>query len=91
MSFHSLLLTFSGQPGFTEDMSEEDLDNVINVSRMFQLPELETICRNVRSEEEFLNPSIGTYLNDETGKHMKEMFLNEDKLSDVVFMVEGKS
>ena len=86
----SCMFHYTGVPHFPDDISEEDLDNVVNVSKLFFLPELETICRNIKSDEEFLNPSIGTYLNDETGKRMKEMFLNEDKLSDVVFKVEGE-
>ncbi|ELT89665.1 hypothetical protein CAPTEDRAFT_145181 [Capitella teleta] len=71
------------------DISKEDLDNVCNISRVFEMPELITICENITSGEEFLNPSIGTYLNDETGKKMKEMFLNQDRLTDVTFIVEG--
>ena len=62
---------------------------MINLSRMFNLPQLETICVNSKNEEEFLNPSIGTFLNDETGQKMKQMFLNSPLLSDITFNVEG--
>ena len=51
--------------------------------------ELETICVNRQTEQEFLNPSIGTYLNDETGKIMKQMFFNKVHNADVVFNVDG--
>ena len=61
------------------------------MSRLFKLPQLETICINQRSEEDFLNPSIGTYLNDETGKRMKDIFLNKPLLADIAFNVEGKT
>ena len=56
---HILSFLLPGVPHFPDDISEEELDNVINVSRMFKLSQLETICRNIKSEEEFLNPSIG--------------------------------
>ena len=79
-----------GVPTFTEETSDEDLDNLINVSRVLNLPFLETICVNHRNEEEFLNPSIGTYLNDDSGKKLKDMFLNKPTLNDVTFLVEGK-
>ena len=54
-----LVFFASGIPHFPGDISEEELDNVINVSRMFKLERLETICQNIKNEEEFLNPSIG--------------------------------
>jgi hypothetical protein len=37
----------------------------------------------------FLNPSIGTYLNDINGERTREIFLNKQALSDVEFEVEG--
>ena len=77
-------------PNLKQDTSEEELNELIEVSRLFQLPQLETICQNVKDDQDFLNPSIGTYLNDETGKAMKEMFLNQPDLADIVFEVEGK-
>ena len=33
---------------------------------------------------------LGTYLNDLTGKRMKELYLNKSLLADVIFNVEGK-
>ena len=63
---------------------------MITASKAFQLPQLETICENHKREEEFLNPSIGTYLNDLTGASMKKMFLNKDNLADISFKIEGK-
>ncbi|XP_061177740.1 rho-related protein racA-like [Saccostrea echinata] len=49
----------------------------------------ERLLQFLYTEQEFLNPSIGTYLNDETGKRMKEMFLNNPEYADVIFHVEG--
>ena len=75
-----------------ENTSGDDInnDNIIKVARLFQLSRLETICLNIKNEEEFLNPSIGPYLNDETGKRMKKLFLNQPLLADIVFKVEGE-
>ena len=39
---------------------------------------------------EFLNPSIGTFLNDQNGQHSKELFLNKPKLSDLHFTFKGR-
>ena len=78
-------------PTFVGDVSEEELDLLIQASRTFELPQLETICVNQRNEEEFLNPSIGTYLNDETGVKMKDMFFNNQEHADISFKVGGKS
>ncbi len=79
-----------GVPEFNEETSDEDLDNLINVSRLLGMPYLETICHNYRNDEDFLNPSIGTYLNDETAAKLKELFLNRTTLSDITFTVEGR-
>ena len=87
---HVLQFLYTGVPKFADDMLEEEIENVANAARIFKLLPLETICKNRRNDEEFLNPSIGTFLNDETGKMMKQMFFNQDKLSDVLFMVEGE-
>ena len=81
----------TGVPNLKEDTPEEELENLINVSKLIQLPYLATICENKKRDEEFLNPSIGTYLNDETGKRMKDLFLNKPTLADIYFIVEGKS
>jgi hypothetical protein len=74
-----------------DETSDELLGNITNASRIFKLPELEQICVNIKNEEEFLNPSIGTYLNDQTGKRMKQLFFNSPKLADITFRVEGRS
>ena len=51
--------------GYIElDKNSELLEETIAVARLLNLPELEMICQNAKKEEEFLNPSIGTWLND---------------------------
>lgn len=86
-----IFVCITGVPEFKDDTTEEVLDNVINASKIFKLPDLERICVNLKNEEEFLNPSIGTYLNDETGKRMKQLFFNTPRLADITFRVEGKN
>lgn len=71
--------------------AETELLELKRVAKIFKLSSLETICTNIENEEEFLNPSIGTYLNDETGKQMKTMFFNQSSMADVIFRVEDQS
>ena len=61
------------------------------VARLFNLPELELICSNAKEDNEFLNPSIGTWLNDRNCVIAKKLFLNKPLMSDVVLVVEGRS
>jgi Rho family protein len=44
----------------------------------------------MKKDEDFLNPSIGTYLNDETGRNLKDLFLNNADLADIMFTAEGE-
>ncbi|VDI62241.1 Hypothetical predicted protein [Mytilus galloprovincialis] len=76
-------------PEIHEDLSE--VQELCRVAKIFKLSMLETICRNIENEEDFLNPSIGTYLNDETGKEMKTLFFNKPSCCDVIFKVEDQS
>lgn len=81
-----------GLPNLPDEVSdiEDEINDLSSVAKMFGLKELETICENCLQEQEFLNPSIGTFLNDETGKRMKEMFLNNPEYADVIFHVDGR-
>ncbi|XP_022081979.1 rho-related protein racA-like [Acanthaster planci] len=85
---HVLEFLYTGLPNIMEDASVEDLVALRKASSTFRLPELDTIAKNLQNEEEFLNPSIGTYLNDQTGQRAKWLFLNKQALSDVRFKVE---
>lgn len=53
------------------------------IARTFACEEMITIAQNVLDNDPDLNPSLGTYLNDESGTHAKEMFLNKPLWSDV--------
>nr|XP_022308728.1 rho-related protein racA-like [Crassostrea virginica] len=86
-----LQFLYTGLPNLPDEVSdiEDEINDLSSVAKMFGLKELETICENCLQEQEFLNPSIGTFLNDETGKRMKEMFLNNPEYADVIFHVDG--
>jgi len=72
-----------------DELTSDDRSHLINTSKLFQCKFLETVCVNASNDEEFLNPSIGTYLNDEMGCFMKEYFLNSSTCADIIFKVEG--
>jgi len=58
-------------------------------AEMFQCDELTQICQNILDDNEYLNPSFGTYLNDTTGAMSKKLFFNNKLLSDISFKIEG--
>jgi len=72
-----------------DDLTDEDRSDLIDVSKLFGCQYSETVCMNVLNDEEFLNPSIGTFLNDEMGHFMKQNFLNSSTFADIIFTVEG--
>ena len=77
----------------TFQCSKEDDDTVAtatcHAANLLNLPEMVTVVENVKKEEEFLNPSIGTWLNDRSSSVAKKLFLNQELFSDVTFNVEG--
>ena len=81
---------YSGLPNLKDGMTTEELDNLVHLSKLFQLEYLETICENRQQDQELLNESIKLYMNDETGRRMKELFFNKPTYSDIYFSVEGK-
>ncbi|KAK3777159.1 hypothetical protein RRG08_057608 [Elysia crispata] len=86
-----LQFLYTGTPRLSDDAETEELHEVKRVAKIFKMAELVTICENIEREEEFLNPSIGTFLNDAVGAKMKNMFLNKESACDVVFVVDGKT
>ena len=74
----------------SDDIDEADIRELDRVAGLFKLPQIQTICSNVLTEQEFLNPSIGTYLNDLTGANMKQLFLNQPDIADIKFQIDGK-
>jgi len=60
-------------------------------AEQFQCEHLVTICRNIIENQEFLNPSIGTYLNDTNGNNLINLFFNKQKYSDLTFILSDGS
>ena len=58
------------------------------VARLFNLPKLQLLCENAKKGDEFLNPGIGTWLNDRNSSVAKKLFLNSPLFSDVTFYRE---
>ncbi|XP_038077469.1 rho-related protein racA-like isoform X3 [Patiria miniata] len=85
---HVLEFLYTGLPNITEEASMEDIVALRKASSTLRLPQLDDIAKNLQNEEEFLNPSIGTFLNDQTGQRTKWLFLNRQALSDIKFKVE---
>ncbi|XP_022081981.1 rho-related protein racA-like [Acanthaster planci] len=79
---------YSGLPSLTDETTTEDLVALQKASNTFSLPMLDSIVKNLQNDGKFLNPSIGTYLNDQTGQRTKWLFLNKQTLSDIRFKVE---
>jgi hypothetical protein len=85
----NLLRCFAGIVKNIDSMTETERESLVKVAVLYKCKELETVVQNVRNDEDFLNPSIGTFLNDETGRKLKELFFQQSTLADVIFNVEG--
>eukprot|EP01102_Stenamoeba_stenopodia_P004108 TRINITY_DN1428_c0_g1_i1.p1 TRINITY_DN1428_c0_g1~~TRINITY_DN1428_c0_g1_i1.p1 ORF type:complete len:703 (+),score=172.21 TRINITY_DN1428_c0_g1_i1:118-2226(+) len=70
--------------------SKDDIDDTIRVAKIFDLDYLVTYCNNIIEGNEFLNPSIGTYLNDICAYKCRDLFFKKSLLSDITFVVEGQ-
>lgn len=86
-----LTFLYTGSPGFAENEDVDLVKEVQSVSIKFQLKWLEAYCANILKEESFRNPSIGTWINDNTGLAAKKLFLNRKLHADVKFLVEDDS
>ena len=84
-------LTFLYTGTFPCSKNDDDTVSVATcqAANLLNLPEMVTVVQNVKEEEEFLNPSIGTWLNDRNSSVAKKLFLNQKLFSDVTFNVEG--
>ena len=69
-----LTFLYTGMVEVSKDSTQ--LQETISAARLLNLPELALICENVLKEEEFLNPSIGTWLNDRNSSVAKQLFFN---------------
>jgi len=65
------------------------VSETIDAANLYECEQLVTICENIKNDDPLLNPSIGTWLNDDLGEKAKALFLNKPLLSDLTFVVEG--
>ena len=64
-------------------LEKEETEMVSEVARIFECDELQTVCANIQSGDDFLNPSIGTWLNDNNGAKLARLFCNKKLWSDL--------
>jgi len=84
-----LTFLYTGSPDISENEDQNFVKEIQAVAEKFQLTWLSDICTNLLKGDSFLNPSIGTWLNDNTGQAAKKLLLNKPLLADVKFHVEG--
>jgi len=70
----------------------KDVRDILSVAELFKLRSLVDICNNILENNEYLNPSIGTYLNDEAGARAIDLFFfNKIQYSDIIFQLSDGS
>lgn len=77
---HVLEFWYSG--GGELKVARRDVKPMIKIARMLKCPQLVTIGQNILSNKTELNPSIGTFLSDQSGAVVREDFLAQPLLSD---------
>ena len=80
---------FPGLPNVAPDEEPGSVEKLMNLSQLWELNLLESICVNIQNEEAHLNPSIATSHNTEMGEKLARDFLHTNKWADVSFDVEG--
>ena len=76
--------------GCADVKNDDNLHDTIAAAELLNLPELITICNNVKSDEEFLNSEVEKQLNDRNSEVMRMLFLNKTLYSDITFVVNGQ-
>lgn len=71
----------------TIEGKSDHVQDISNLATLFDLGELTAICSNVMDDDQELNPSIGTWINDRTGEVMKQLFCNKPLFSDIQFQL----
>ena len=74
--------------GLPLSLQEKEWKDVAKAAKIFNCDELFTICTNLMEDNDWLNPSIGTWLNDKNGEILLRLFgrKNTKTLSDVQFI-----
>ena len=83
-----LTFLYTGSPGLAKNEDVNFVKEVQSFSIKFRLNWLEAYCTNILNEESFLNSSIRTWINDNTGLAAKKLFLNKKLQADVKFLVK---
>jgi len=73
-----------------EGKDDPDISNISSIANLLELESLTNICTNVLEGNEDLNPSIGTYLNDQTAEKLLDLFFNKKLFADIVLIAEEK-
>ena len=74
---------------FTGSTDQADwLDEITMAAAVFQCPELETFVENIRTGNQWLNPSFATYLSDQTGNRARDLFLGKTWMADVIIILD---
>eukprot|EP00808_Paulinella_micropora_P000646 g79814.t1 len=68
---------------------QDRVEETIELAKRLDLVEMAAIGQNLLADDPDLNPSIGTYCNDETAKILKADFLNQRTFADVRLSIEG--
>ncbi|XP_021342736.1 rho-related protein racA-like [Mizuhopecten yessoensis] len=85
---------YTGTPNLPDSHNDVNLDavnDITKVSKIFQMTRLNEICQNYVMDHGFLNTSIGTCLNNDTGQRMKDLYFNNPEYADVAFKVQGQT
>jgi hypothetical protein len=63
-----ILLNFfyTGIPLFSDGVTDREINDVLHIAEVFEIPELQAICSNIKTEQTSLNASIGITCNNET-------------------------
>jgi len=69
----------------------KDVVDILDAAELLKLEPLAQICKNIQENNEFLNPSIGTFLNDEAGSRAIDYFFNKTQFSDIAFRLPDNS
>eukprot|EP01127_Copromyxa_protea_P013061 TRINITY_DN3470_c0_g1_i1.p1 TRINITY_DN3470_c0_g1~~TRINITY_DN3470_c0_g1_i1.p1 ORF type:complete len:592 (-),score=112.57 TRINITY_DN3470_c0_g1_i1:19-1794(-) len=73
--------------GLISPRDKELMSAIKLAAHSFECEHLVTICGNILEGLDELNPSIGTWLNDQVGEKMMELFFNKPLYSDVKFLL----
>jgi len=82
--------TVTSSHGFDQN-SRGNVSELLAAAELFQCSHLVDICKNINDQQDFLNPSIGTYLNDTNGTRLMDNFFNRQIFSDVQIVLSDST